>query len=220
MASPPQARTFLTTPDRRFFLSWLTSLGTALMLTNRESKAENRSESSYRFRTPECEVRMSVQFLANSSTEGFHFRDRLTNRTFCLSANGREDHGCLERFVGAMAIARYAFRSRRHSAAPLNLSERVLIIDNDSHMNPPPPFERVLAVEREVVSDIQAFGYNPDDPQQASFSTKPLAAWRLLRQDLYLNSQPTAFLIVHWKHTLDFISLVDVIPGDDTELIR
>jgi len=97
---------------------------------------------------------------------------------------------------------------------------RGVTIDNDSHMNPPPPFERVLAVEREVVSDIQAFGYNPDDPQQASFSTKPLAAWRLLRQDLYLNSQPTAFLIVHWKHTLDFISLVDVIPGDNTELIR
>src|ERR1700733_914421 len=220
MASPPQARTFLTTPDRRFFLSWLTSLGTGLVLTKHGLKGENRSEPSYRFRTPECEVRMSVQFLANSSIEGFHFRDRLTNPPFCSPPKGRGDRGCLERFVGAMAIARYAFRSRRHSPAPLNLRERVLTIDNDSHMNPPPPFERVLAVEREVVSDIQAFGYNPDDPQQASFSTKPLAAWRLLRQDLYLNSQPTAFLFVHWKHTLEFISLVDVTPGDDTEWIR
>ena len=55
---------------------------------------------------------------------------------------------------------------------------------------------------------------------QAAFHTKPLAAWRLLRQDLYLNSQTTAFLIVHWKHTLDVISLVDVIPGDDTEWVR
>jgi hypothetical protein len=220
MASPQQARTFLATPDRRFFLSWLTSLGTGLVLTKHGLKGENRSEPSYRFRTPECEVRMGVQFLANSSTEGFHFRDRLTNRTFCLSANGREDHGCLERFVGAMAIARYAFRSRGHSVTPLNLRERVLIIDNDSGMSPPPPFERTLAVEREMASDIQAFGYNPDDPQQAAFRTKPPAAWRLLRQDLYLNGQTTAFLIVHWKHTLDVISLVDVIPGDDTEWIR
>jgi hypothetical protein len=40
-----------------------------------------------------------------------------------------------------------------------------------------------------------------------------------LRQDLYLNDQPSAFLIVHWKHTVDFISLVDVIPGDGTQLI-
>jgi hypothetical protein len=216
MASPPQARTFLPKPDRRFFLSGLASL----VLTKDGLKAENRSEPSYRFRTPECEVRMSVQFLANASTEGFHFRDRLTNRTFCLSANGREDHGCLERFVGAMAIARYAFHSRRHSATPLNLRERVLIIDNDSGMSLPPPFERAVAVEREMASDIQTFGYNPDDPQPTVFRSKPPAAWRLLRQDLYLNDQATAFLIVHWKHTLDVISLVDVIPGNDTEWIR
>jgi hypothetical protein len=219
MASPRLVTAFLPKPDRRFFLSSLISLGAGLGLTEHGLKAEKRSEPSYRFRTPECEVRMSVQFLVNSATEGFHFRDRLTNRSFCLSANGEENRGCLERFVGAMAIARYAFRSQRHSAAPLNLRERVMIIDNDGRMKPSPPFERVLAVEREMVSDIQAFGYNPDDPQQTAFNTKPLAAWRLLRQDLYLNAQSTAFLIVHWKHTLDVISLVDVIPGDDTERI-
>src|SRR3984885_1009576 len=174
MASTPQARLFLPRPDRRFFLWSLASLGAGLGLTNHGLKAEKRSEPSYRFRTPECEVRMSVQFLANSSTEGFHFRDRLTNRTFCLSANGEENQGCLERFVGAMAIARYAFRSRRHSAVPPNLRERVLPIDNDSRMTPRPPFERVLAVESEVVSDIQAFGYIPDDPQQTAFSTRSL----------------------------------------------
>jgi hypothetical protein len=214
MAAP--AKTVLQRPDRRYFLWSLAGLG----LSPKLLQSEKHSEASYRFLTPECEVRMSVQFLANSSTEGFHFRDRLTNRAFCLSANGEENQGCLERFVGAMAIARYDFRSRRHSPLPLNLRERVVTIDNDSHMSPPPPFERDLAVEREVVSDIQAFGYNPNDPQQAAFSTKPLAAWRLLRQDLYLNGQPTSFLIVHWKHTLDFISLVDVIPGDGTERIR
>jgi hypothetical protein len=216
MAAPRKNIAFLQNTDRRSFLWSLTSFG----LTPNLLKSEKRSEPNYRFLTPDCEVRMSVQFLANASAEGFHFRDTLTNRAFCLSADGEENRGCLQRFVGAMAIARYVFRSRRHSPAPLNLRERVQTIDNDSHMNPRPPFERVLTAEREVVSDIQAFGYNPDDPQPASFSTRPLAAWRLLRQDLYLNGQPTAFLIVHWKHTLDFISLVDVIPGDDTELIR
>jgi hypothetical protein len=220
MAAPPTTRASLQNPDRRFFLWSVASFGTSLGLTPKLLGSEKRSASSYRFLTPECEVRMSVQFLANSSTEGFRFRDTLTNRAFCLSANGEENRGCLERFVGAMAIARYAFRSRGHASAQLNLRERVQTIDNDSRMNPRPPFERVLAVESQVVSDIQAFGYNPDDPQQAAFSTRPLAAWRLLRQDLYLNGRPTAFLILHWKHTLDFISLVDVIPGDDTQLIR
>jgi hypothetical protein len=216
MAAPRKTMAFLQNPDRRSFLCSLTSFG----LTPNFLKSDKRSEPSYHFLTPDCEVRMSVQFLANASTEGFRFRDTLTNRAFCLSANGEENRGCLQRFVGAMAIARYVFRPRRHSPAPLNLRERVQTIDNDSHMNPRAPFERVLTAEKEMVSDIQAFGYNPDDPQQASFSTRPLAAWRLLRQDLYLNGQPAAFLIVHWKHTLDFISLVDVIPGDDTELIR
>jgi hypothetical protein len=43
--------------------------------------------------------------------------------------------------------------------------------------------------------------------------------WYLVRQDLYLNEETAAFLVVHWKHTLNLISLLDVIPGDGTELI-
>jgi hypothetical protein len=205
----------LQNPDRRFFLWSLAGLG----LTTKTRKSEKRSEPVYRFSTRECEVRMSVQYFANSSTNSFRFRDRLTNRAFCLSANGEEDRTCLERFAGAIAIARYDFRSRIHSPMPLNLRERVLTIDHDSRMSPRPPFERVLAVEREVVSDIQAFGYNRDDPEQAAANANPLTFWCLLRQDLYLNDQPTAFLIVHWKHTVNFISLVDVIPGDGTQWI-
>ncbi len=54
MAAPLQARAFLPRPDRRFFLWSLTSLGAGLRLTNHGLKAENRSESSYRFRTREC----------------------------------------------------------------------------------------------------------------------------------------------------------------------
>jgi hypothetical protein len=214
MASSRQTTLFL--PNRRLFVWYLASLG----LTSKALEGERLSQSTYHFLTPECEVRMSVQFLANTSTESFRFRDSQTNRSFCLSADGEENHGCLERFVGAMAIARYAIRSRRPSSTPLSLRERVITIDNDSRMIARPPFERLLAVEREVVSDIQVFGYNPDDPQQASFFKKPLAAWRLLRQDLYLGGQSTAFLIVHWKHALDVINLVDVIPGDGTEWLR
>ena len=120
-----------------------------------------------------------------------------------------------------MAIARYDFRPRIQSATPVHLRERVLTIDHDSRLNPRPPFERVMAVERKVVSDIQAFGYNADDPQQEPpRAGGPVAVWRLLRQDLYLNDQVGAFVIIHWKHTLDSISLLDVIPGDGTELIR
>lgn len=215
MAALPKTRPLLQRPDRRSFLWSLAGLG----LTTKSPTSEKQSERGYRFLTPVCEVRMSVQYFASSSTNGFRFRDDLTNRTFCLSANGEQGRDCLERFVGSMAIAQYQFRSHRHSGTPLNLRERVLTIDHDRRISPRAPFERVLAVERAVVSDIQAFGYNPDDDEQTASDPNLLAVWYLVRQDLYLNDQATAFLIVHWKHTLNFIRLLDVIPGDGTELI-
>lgn len=209
MASLPKTRP-LSSLDRRSFL-W--SLA-AFALTAKKAHTEKRSETPYRFLTPECEVRMSVQYFANSSPEGLRFRNDATNRAFCLSSNGVEDPMCLERFVGSMAVVRYDFSSRHHSQIPLHLRERVQTIDQDSRLSPRPPFERVVAVEREAASDIQVFGYNPNDP-----NARPLAVWRLLRQDLYLNDQTAAFLIVHWKHTFNFISLLDLIPGDGTEVV-
>ena len=206
-----ETRQFLPKPNRRFFLWSLVSLG----LTSRPLKAEKRSEPHYRILTADCEVRMSVEYFANSSTDSFRFRDRATNTVFCVSADGQRDQTCLNRFVGSMAIARYNFRSQK----PLLLRERVLTIDHDDRISARPPFERVMTLEEETASDIQAFGYNPDDSQAFASDTKPAAVWRLLRQNLYLNDQTNAFLIVHWKHTLDSISLLDVIPGDGTELV-
>jgi hypothetical protein len=216
MASLSNTGLFFPTPNRRSFLWALASLG----LTARTLKAEKLSDPVYRFLTPECEVRMSVQYFANSIAKGFRFRDRLTNRAFCLSANGEENRNCLSRFSGAMAIAFYHFRSRLPSHMPLHLRERVLTIDHDSRMNPRPTFERVLVVEEEAASDIQAFGYKQDDLGGPTTRVPPVALWCLLRQDLYLNDQAAPFLTVHWKHTLNFISLVDLIPGDRTEWIN
>ncbi len=125
-----------------------------------------------------------------------------------------------QRFSGSIAIAHYHFRSRHHGQPPLNLRERVLTIDHHSRMDPRPPFERLLAVQRETVSDVQAFGYRPDTPPPSQPEAKPLALWCLLRQDLFLNQQPAPFLIVHWKHTFDAIVLLDVIAGEQTESVE
>ena len=215
MAAIPETRPPLQQPGRRSFLWSLASLG--LIATSGTS--EKQSEAVYRFLTPAGEVRMSVQYFPSSSVNSFRFRDELTHRTFCFSASGEQDRDCLKRFVGSMAIAQYRFRSRHHSSTPLNLRERVLTIDHDSRISPRAPFERMMTVERAVVSDIQAFGYNPDDAGQATRNAELRAGWYLVRQDLYLNDQTAAFLVVHWKHTLNFISLLDVIPGDGSELI-
>ena len=197
--------------------SLLVSLAGAALATKALAwKSENDAENVRRFMTPECEIKMSVEYFANAAADSFRFRDSLTNRAFCLSPNGEENRACQARFAGSLAIAHYHFRSRSHAQIPINLRERVLTIDHDGRMDPRPPFEKLTAIQRGTVSDIQAFGYNPDTPNQSD--GKPLALWCLLRQDLFLNQQPEPFLIVHWKHTFDAITLLDVIPGDRTEL--
>ena len=209
MASSLHPTSSLPGPDRRTFLWSLASFGLA------RGQSHKQLEMAYRFLTPEYEVEMTVQYFAKSSIDSFRFRDSLTNRVFCLSADGEENQTCLERFTGSIAIARYRFHPRFSMQVPRTLRERVLTIDRDSRMDPRPPFEKVLPLEREVASDIQAFGYSHDEPKQRASDATVL--WCLLRQDLYLNDQKTAFLILHWKHTVDFINLVDVIPGDQTQ---
>jgi hypothetical protein len=209
-------------PNRRSFLWSLGMVGASVGLTTKAFafNSDKESETVYRILTPECEVRMSVEYFGNSETNSLRFRDFLTKRAFCLTPSGEEDRNCAARFSGSMAIAHYHFRSHHHSQPPLNMRERVLTIDHHSRLDPRPPFEGLLAVQRETVSDIQAFGYNPDNPAQSAADAKPLPLWCLLRQDLFLNDQQTSFLIVHWKHTFDAITLLDVIPGDRTELVQ
>jgi hypothetical protein len=204
-------------PDRRAFLWSLASLGATGKA--RASHSQKDSEAVYRFTTPECEVQMSVEYFAASEIHSLRFRDSLSRQAFCLSANGTEDRSCLQPFSGALAIVHYRFRSRRHSHAPASIRERVLTIDHDTALEPRPPFEKLLVVDSGAVSDIQAFGYNPQNPDPPAVGGKPRPLWCLLRQDLYFNQQSSAFLIVHWKHAFNGITLLDVIPGERTELV-
>lgn len=204
----------LSSVGRRSFLFSFAGFG----LAPKSRKPDKNPEPVLRFLTPDCEIRMSVQYFDNSALNNLRFRDSLTNRVTCVSSDGKSDASCLQRFNGSIAVAHYHFLSRRPSAAPLRLRELVHTIDQDSRMTPRRPFERALAVEREMASDIQAFGFDPNDPQQAA-SAKSASLWAFLRQDLFLDDQSSAFLTVHWKHTFNLISLVDVIPGDATEQI-
>jgi hypothetical protein len=209
-------------PARRSFLLSLAALGltatTSQAARDADKKSPSKAETAYRLLTPDCEVQMSVEYFGRTSLGNLRFRDSLTNRSFCLSSNGQEGSSCMQRFSGSMAIARYHLRSRLPSRPALTLRERVLTIDRDARMSARAPFERVLAPERDIVSDVQAFGFDPNDPARPK-TESPVPVWCLLRQDLYLNDQTDAFLVIHWKHTLDSISLVDVIPGDHTQLV-
>src|ERR1700741_5042696 len=86
--------------NRRSFLWSLAGLG----ISTKMLKGEKPSDATYRLRTPEGEVRMSVRSYAAPIAGNFMFRDDLTARPFCLSAEGEQDRNCVERFVGSMAI--------------------------------------------------------------------------------------------------------------------
>jgi hypothetical protein len=96
----------------------------------------------------------------------------------------------------------------------------VRTIDQDSRVSIRPPFERTIELHGGVASDIQAFGYETDGLSPVRDPVPPLTdPWSLLRQDLYFSGEMMPFLVVHWKHTLNAIRVLDVIPGDQTRLV-
>jgi hypothetical protein len=179
-----------------------------------------KKETVHHFMTRECDVRMSVEFYDRYSSEGFWFDERQTEHTYCLSAGGEEGQNCVTRFSGSIAIARYRIRPRAASPDLPALREHVRTIDRDRRVTDRPAFERTLKLQGGVASDIQAFGYKPDGSssveREAAEAHEP---WCLFRQDLYLNRASAPFLVVHWKHTLSAIRILDFIPGDQTRLI-
>jgi hypothetical protein len=194
--------------NRRCFIWSGAALGPALAISS-----PVRNETVYDFSVRGRDVRMTVEFYDRHSSRGFRFDERLSNRRFCFSAEGDEGHHCLANFSGSIAIARYKIRWRSRPPDSLTLREYVRTIDQDIRLNSRPPFERTLELQGGLASDIQAFGYETEiAPADAH------EPWCLLRQDLYFEGVREPFLVVHWKHTLSAIRLVDVIPGEETQL--
>lgn len=211
MAALPETQG--TPLDRRAFVFSMLSFGVTPATAHKEAE---RVELVYRLMTPECEIQMSVQHFDRSEMGKFRFLEQITQKAFCLSGEGEENQSCVKKFSGSIAIAHYQFRPRS-GGGPVRFRERVETIDQDRRMTARSPFERSLTVEREAASDIQAFGYDPSDPAQAA-AAAGANFWSLLRQDLFLNGDAAPFAILHWKHTFQEIRLLDIVPGDRTEV--
>jgi hypothetical protein len=177
-----------------------------------------KDETVYHLATRDCDVRMSIEFYDRYSSKGFWFDERRTDHRYCFSADGEEGHNCLTGFSGSIAVAHYRVRSRSHSPNRVVLRERVRTIDRDSRLNDRPPYERILRLEDGLATDIQAFGYESDASSYGTAGVpEPHEPWCLFRQDLYLDGETVPFLVVHWKHALSAIRILDVIPGEQTQ---
>jgi hypothetical protein len=112
-------------------------------------------------------------------------------------------------------VAHYRIRPAAGLRRKAALRERVRTIDQDERLKSRPPFECAIAIRDGIASDIQAFGYEQQGPGPAQ-DGNPAGPWCFLRQDLYLDADRSPFLVVHWKHTLNEIRILDLIPGDRT----
>lgn len=180
------------------------------------SPAAARDREVYRFRNPDAEIEMTIEFHDGYASRGFWFGEQTANRNYCLSAGGEEGRNCIAGFRGSLAIARYHVRPRsRRSAEPV-LREHVRTIDHDIRLPDRQPVDRSIVLKQGMGSDLQAFGYElaPED--------EPLSGrhgpWYLYRQDLFLEPQRAPFLTLYWKHALASIRVLDVIPGEQTWL--
>jgi hypothetical protein len=193
-------------------------LGSAAVFGTSRVSAAGRAEEIYRFRTGDLDIEMTIQFFDGYASRGFWFRNESRNRDFCLASDGEEGRDCVKNFRGSLAIAQYRITSRakRHSA--LELREHVRTVDHDARLAGRPPFERAIQLKRGIGGDLQAFGY--EAMQEAEPISETHGPWYLFRQDLFLEPQRTPFLIVYWKHALSSIRLLDVIPGDQTWVLK
>jgi hypothetical protein len=144
---------------------------------------------------------------------------RLFLLTGTASGTGEENRNCLPNFFGSIAIARYHVRPCCDQTNSVALREYVRTIDQDSRLAARAPFEYSIRVEAGIASDIQAFGYHVNASASRQALPAPNGPWCFVRQDLYLGRGGSPFLVVHWKHTLSAIRLLDAIPGEQTRLI-
>lgn len=178
-----------------------------------------RAGLTYRLATELCQVRLSVEFHDLLTGRDRWLLDSLRRHSACpLETRG----GCM--FTGSAAIVRYEILPRAGQLQVLRMREDVRTIDWDSRLAPRPQFQRTVELERGVASDVQAFGHDGGEEAKPgvpvlSRTADPAGPWYYFRQDLYLAAQQSPFLILHWKHSLEAILLLDVIPSNGTILI-
>jgi hypothetical protein len=180
------------------------------------SPAGAKDEEVYRYRTADAEIEITIEFHDRYVSRGFWFGEQMSNRSFCLSADGDEGHNCVAAFRGSLAIARYRVRPQSHPVTEPVLREYVRTIDRDARLPDRPPFERSIVLKKGVGSDLQAFGYELEPKDKPLFDQR--GPWYLYRQDLFLEPQHAPFLTLYWKHALASIRVLDLIPGDQTWL--
>jgi len=167
-------------------------------------------QTEFKVSSPEFEMEVDVQFY-----DGVHEAPRFyTNSNgkgpICLSVEG-QPCGKTEigNWIGSYAIVHFKLLRPAASVFP-KLRERVRVIDQDEDLPDRPPFESAIAISDQLASDIELYGYSERSAGKAE--KRDDRTWRFLRQELIYGDEQRPFLILHWKHTVESITLIDAIP--------
>jgi hypothetical protein len=121
---------------------------------------------------------------------------------------------CIENFVGALTIVEYKVkRIADGRPASASIREIVTLVDQNPGLKKRPSYAKSIALINGIGSDLQAFGYD-ETPLPASGRPAEReaakAAWRLYRQELYLDADRQPFAVLEWHHTITRICLLRV----------
>jgi hypothetical protein len=166
----------------------------------------------YRFLTAHYKIEVGTEFHDRLIRSDFRFLERGRGEHFCLSGAGEKDERCVTGFTGSLAIAHYRVEALSGIAGVSALREYVRTIDQDERQPRRLPFDRTIQLQQGHASDIQVFGFTDG----AATKNEP---WYLFRQDLFIEDQRTPALILHWKHSLEAIRILDIIPGQQTRVL-
>jgi hypothetical protein len=71
-------------------------------------------------------------------------------------------------------------------------------------------FEMAVQLVEGLGSDVRLFGCEKGGAE----------LWRISRQELYLDDEKSPFAVIHWRHSVEGIILIDIIPGTGTTVKR
>ena len=112
---------------------------------------------------------------------------------------------------------RQKVEARSGKKSVTTLREHVQTIGHEAEPDGRASFARAIRHDRGFASDLQAFRYQaaPNDS-----AIGPNGAWFLFRHGLYLDDYAAPFLVVHGKHALAAIHILNVEPGDQTRILE
>jgi hypothetical protein len=195
--------------DLRYF-----SLGALLLFREGAVWAEALPDSSYGFSTAKYSIDMRVSFPAPYEGKRLvAYRSTDPEKEVCLSTESGGS-GCTENFVGALAFV--AFEVKRvvdGRPAAASIREVVTLVGQSPGMPGRPPFIMSIGLANGIGSDVQVFGYDesPLPPvERAAEREVAKAAWRLYRQELYMDKDRQPFAVIEWLHTTTRIRILRV----------